>query len=73
MRWSTLQEVRTRRALRHISSELCLPQQGLSADLSDGLHLTAEGYAVVFDRLSEVIVSKWPDLEPEKMRMPMPQ
>lgn len=40
---------------------------------SDGLHLTSEGYAIIFDRLAQIISAKWPELEPEEMRMPMPQ
>jgi lysophospholipase L1-like esterase len=45
----------------------------LDADISDGLHLSAEGYAVIFGKLKEVILAKWPEMEPEKMHMPVPQ
>ncbi|WWC87574.1 uncharacterized protein L201_002464 [Kwoniella dendrophila CBS 6074] len=38
----------------------------------DGLHLTSEGYAVLFKALSSLIVSKYPELNPETMPMRMP-
>lgn len=43
------------------------------ADKSDGLHLTAAGYEPIHDRLTEVILAKWPEMDPETMRMPTPQ
>lgn len=41
--------------------------------ISDGLHLTSEGYRVVFDTLKRLILSKWAELDPETMTMPTPQ
>ena len=41
--------------------------------ISDGLHLTSEGYSVVFDTLKKLIVSSWAELDPESMTMPTPQ
>ncbi|WVQ94350.1 hypothetical protein IAU59_001429 [Kwoniella sp. CBS 9459] len=38
----------------------------------DGLHLTSAGYEVLFNALSSLIVSKYPDLDPRKMDMRMP-
>ena len=40
---------------------------------SDGLHLTSEGYRVVFDSLKKLILSSWAELDPESMAMPTPQ
>nr|XP_018264335.1 GDSL Lipase/Acylhydrolase [Kwoniella dejecticola CBS 10117]OBR86493.1 GDSL Lipase/Acylhydrolase [Kwoniella dejecticola CBS 10117] len=39
----------------------------------DGLHLTSEGYAVLFKALSSLIITKYPKLNPETMPMRMPQ
>ncbi|EIW69193.1 hypothetical protein TREMEDRAFT_31374 [Tremella mesenterica DSM 1558] len=38
----------------------------------DGLHLTAEGYKVLFEALKGLINSKYPELNPETMEMRMP-
>lgn len=41
---------------------------------TDGLHLTAKGYRVLFDELMEVIHSSgWEDLSPNQMRMTVPR
>jgi lysophospholipase L1-like esterase len=37
------------------------------ADGSDGLHLTSEGYRVLFDRLMETIAESLPELDPSKV------
>lgn len=41
--------------------------------ISDGLHLTSEGYRVVFESLKALILTTWPELAPETMVMPTPQ
>ncbi|KAK8861300.1 hypothetical protein IAR55_002119 [Kwoniella newhampshirensis] len=38
----------------------------------DGLHLTSEGYAVLFKHLTALIEEKYPELNPEGMTMRMP-
>ncbi|WWD08584.1 hypothetical protein V865_006696 [Kwoniella europaea PYCC6329] len=38
----------------------------------DGLHLTSEGYAILFKALSDLVVSKFAELNPETMPMRMP-
>jgi lysophospholipase L1-like esterase len=55
-----------------VSPRLWKPDEK-GADVSDGLHLTAEGYEAVYDALTDVITSKWPELDPEAMEMPTPQ
>lgn len=40
---------------------------------SDGLHLTSEGYAVLFKAVSGLILATYPELNPETMPMRMPQ
>lgn len=44
----------------------------LSAYLSDGLHLTSAGYAVLYRELTRTIDEEWPDLIPENMRPTLP-
>ncbi|WWC68934.1 uncharacterized protein I206_102870 [Kwoniella pini CBS 10737] len=38
----------------------------------DGLHLTSEGYAVLFKALSALIIDRYPELDPEQIPMRMP-
>ncbi|KAL7423271.1 hypothetical protein Q5752_002571 [Cryptotrichosporon argae] len=38
----------------------------------DGLHLTAAGYKLLFDKITSLIVETWPELDPETMAMAMP-
>ncbi|WVQ83514.1 hypothetical protein IAT38_005655 [Cryptococcus sp. DSM 104549] len=38
----------------------------------DGLHLTSEGYAVLFKSISALILQEFPELNPETMSMRMP-
>ncbi|KAF8325441.1 SGNH hydrolase-type esterase domain-containing protein [Cantharellus anzutake] len=42
-------------------------QEGLVPFLSDGLHLTKDGYKMVFDALMETIKTSYPELTPEKL------
>ena len=41
--------------------------------VSDGLHLTSEGYRVVFEQFQSLVLTTWPELNPETMVMPTPQ
>ena len=43
------------------------------ADLSDGLHFTPEGYAVLLEKLVEVIKQNYPELDAEQIQEPMPR
>jgi len=47
-------------------------EEGLMPLLSDGLHLTKEGYKVVFDGLMDTIRSSYPELTPEKLPYILP-
>ncbi|RMJ27916.1 hypothetical protein PHISP_01184 [Aspergillus sp. HF37] len=44
----------------------------LAGLLTDGLHLTAEGYRVVFGEVMGAVRRNWPELEPERMPMVFP-
>lgn len=37
-----------------------------------GLHLTADGYKIVYDVIMETIRTNWPDQDPEKLPMVFP-
>lgn len=40
---------------------------------SDGLHLTAKGYEVIFNEILKIIDEHWPELKPENLPMRLPQ
>ena len=48
------------------------PSEVLQGLLSDGLHLTAEGYAVVWEELERVIREEVPEMRPEALPMVVP-
>jgi len=47
-------------------------EKGLSTFLSDGLHLTGDGYRFLTHRLLSTIQTHFPELDPEKMPMFLP-
>jgi len=47
-------------------------EEGLTSLLSDGLHLTKEGYKIVFDGLMETVRTSCPELTPEKLPYTFP-
>lgn len=40
---------------------------------SDGLHLTAKGYEVIFNEIVKIVDEHWPELKPENLPMRLPQ
>ncbi|KAG8876031.1 hypothetical protein FRB98_007503 [Tulasnella sp. 332] len=46
--------------------------EGLEKFLSDGLHLTVAGYAILYDKLVETIASSYPELNHETLPMVYP-
>lgn len=43
-----------------------------TADRISGLHLTPDGYRVLFHELMTVVAKTWPDQLPEKLPMVLP-
>jgi len=44
----------------------------LQSLFTDGVHLSGQGYRVIFDALMELIKNTWPDETPENLRLTFP-
>lgn len=54
------------------SANARLPNFPSLADWVLGLHLTPDGYRVLFHKLMELIATTWPDQLPERLPMILP-